>query len=262
MRTLIAILCLLLPVPAWAARQSAAGSTDQVNVASSTAYDVTAWTVMGWFYIDTLAEFKTLVARRNTLDTTGFHCQAWTPNTTLSCGVTVGGVTSQLQSASALSAGTWMHIALRYRESDGVRQIVKDGAQIATATVTGTYTQPTGESITWLNVSDGFKAIAARIADGRYYAAFLTDAEIADAMRGGPGLTRADKCAAWLPLFGVSSPEPNFCTQASTGTLTNTVRIDHPPALGFPMMTARRVLTAPAAAAGVTPRMMLMGVGP
>lgn len=263
MRLLLAILAFFyLADPVWAARQSAAGATDKISVASSTAYDVTEFTVMGWFYIDTLAEFKVLVARRNAGSTTGFDLEAWTPNTTLAWGVAVGGTMFISTVASALTSGTWMHLAMRYRQSDGLKQLVKNGAQIGTATNTGTYSQPTGESIAWLNDASDNKALPARVADGRYYAAFLTDAEIADAMRGGPGLTRGDACRAWLPFFGVSSPEPNFCTPASTGTLTNTVRIDHPPALGFPMMSARRIGRTPVAATGGVSRMLLLGVGP
>lgn len=133
-----------------------------------------------------------------------------------------------------ITAGDTAH---SFPDLDGWAFYVHTNTQLAV-----NWEDPEGTENTRLGVytNAGFP-FAGQISHVQIWDAQLTDAEVSAARF---DIVRPEKLLRWYELFGVSSPEPDWSAAPSHGTVAGAVRIDHPPGIGFPMMTTHQILAS------------------
>ena len=148
-----------------------------------------------------------------------------------------------------ITLNTWQHWALRFTTSSNKIDIVRNGTQLATLSGDpGTDAAPTQLFVGAKSAGDS--AFDGKLADFRWYEGVaLTDTEI-DMARRGP-LMRPDKLKVWWPLWGTTSPEPDWSGNNKHGTVTGAVRDDHPPGISAIWLAPQSRLSQVAAAAAV-----------
>jgi hypothetical protein len=171
---------------------------------------------------------------------------------------------SEDTAGATYTVGTWHHIV--WRHSGGTLYLYKDGAEAATAT-SGNTTDLTNAMSIGGGGFAGSESWGGDLAEVAAWNVALTVSEIAALARGVSPLSlrygAAGSLTAYLPLWGIHSPEPDFSHNRRTGTLTDTTRANHPPVSPFwlpPLVTQTQDIAA-AAAASSARRLALLGVG-
>jgi hypothetical protein len=137
-------------------------------------------------------------------------------------------------SATIASNNVWHHICVTYDASstsndpliyvDGVSQTVTENQ--APSGSLGSET----EQLTIGNRSDGVQNWAGSLAELSCHNVVLNANEVAALARGClPWQGRPDALAFYAPLWGIHSPEINLTKNNVSGTVTGTVRANHPP---------------------------------
>ncbi len=141
---------------------------------------------------------------------------------------------------NAISTGAWHHFAWTYGSSGGLKTFL-DGASdgtsnIGTALLTNYGTTNTGIGYDPANVGRGFPG---SIADVALWNVALSASEITALARGvRPLMIRPANIIHYMPLDGLSSPEPDFSGKKNNGTLTGTTFGSGPP---ITLVTPRRL---------------------
>lgn len=159
----------------------------------------------------------------------------------------------------AYSSNTWHFVA--WVHSAGTLYLYLDGAVASVAS--GTTSSISGGL--HLGRNNGIVYLSGRMADVRLFSTALTAEEINNIRFG----AWVGSPTGWFPLWGIGGSAPITTEPDMSGNarhfshMVGTLRVDHPPGIGFPLMTSRRVLTAAIAAAPTaSKRMLLLGVGP
>jgi hypothetical protein len=151
--------------------------------------------------------------------------------------------------ANTINANQWYFVAGSFDGSNAPK-IFKaiPGANVAEvsyqsqAAGSGTVDNDSGGSfIIGASNDSGSNPFDGRIADVRIYNIVLNVNELNSVMRGAH--VRPDALKGWWPLWGVSSPEPDWSGNGSVGNITGCAAADHPPnySILFTQSSGRRV---------------------
>lgn len=152
-----------------------------------------------------------------------------------------GGNGQEAIGVTSMVADTWNHVGGGWRGSGGGLAVYLNGVSDAT---TGTVTSSSTEPNTWgVGIrGDGTTPYSGVIAEVAWWkGVFLSDAEWLALAKGASPLTlRRDKIAAYWPIYGSASPEPDVARGAGTTpalsltgspTVANHAPVSAPPAL-------------------------------
>lgn len=225
------------------------GSSDQINCGTAWSHYSTATTFSAWIYPTSFANTYNCVAQVNdSIDAFQFFTKstgkmAWY----LGSGANIDPGTA------TLSTGTWYHILQKFDNADQISKTFINGASDGTIfsganihVQTGTPTLAVGYDALTIN-----RNFPGRIADFAFWNVALTPGEVSALAQGARPLTiRPSNIIAYLPLDGISSPEPDLSGAKNNGTLTGTSNVGGPP---LAMFTPRWPRNFEAAAAGFNP---------
>lgn len=173
------------------------------------------------------------------------------------------GATKRVASTSAISTGTWYHIAMTFSNADDFR-VWFNGVNEATTVLAGdsfSYLDPNFRLCGLTNTFDDGETTRSRldgsIADLHIWTVVLNAEEVTQAMRG--AIVRPHQQILWLPLWGITSPEPDWSGSNAHGTLTGTVRDDHPPGISAVWLAPHPRQSQVVAAAAGQPSMRRWG---
>jgi len=138
-----------------------------------------------------------------------------------------GGTTGTAQTSTQASANTWHHgVAVFSAAND--RAVYLDGAGKGTNTTSVT---PTGIDQTAVGVLTRLTPVSfmlGRIAEAAIWNVALSDDDVASLSKGfSPLLIRPQSLAAYWPLFGNDSPEPDRWTGSFNLTVTGATKEEH-----------------------------------
>ena len=138
------------------------------------------------------------------------------------------GVGTRAFSSTALSTGQWYHACGTYT-STATRSAYTDGAgKVTNATAAGALSglNETGVACNTVDLTATFDG---RMAEIGIWSAVLDDSEILALAKGiSPPLIRPQSLAAYWPLFGNASPEPDRWKSRFDLTVTGATKIEHP----------------------------------
>ena len=215
------------------------GVNDNVDVPGI--LDATVGTITGWVKADTLPASTdryicwSYYESGETEPFTTYEKLIFLRSTGIVGAYVYVGAGQQAISTSAVSTGTWAHLAMTFSNADDLG-VWFNGTREATTVLAGDsfdYTNPNFRvSPTTGTVGDGETTrsrLDGSVADVRVWNTVLTAPEIQAVMRG--AIIRPQQLLLWLPLWGVTSPEPDWSGANAHGTVTEAVRDDHPPGI-------------------------------
>lgn len=130
------------------------------------------------------------------------------------------------------STGAWHHIMITHDRTVPVNAVWVDGASQSLTTVShtsNTYSTFADATLTFCKYNVTFLAMA--LAEWAIWNTVLLTGAAAKGLATGasPFDVHPDNLLAYLPLYGVDSPEPDYSGGKHSGTLTGTTWAAHPP---------------------------------
>jgi hypothetical protein len=214
------------------------GTTDFINLGTSVSLSSVATTVSCWVNFSALTNAYSAVYSRNAAGNQVIQLFVKSNGKlAVYLGVNPGAPTIinyDGTGSHTLVIGTWYHLAFVYDSTVGLIGYV-NGAQDGTVAANGVII--TGQAVEADIGRDSVNAgrfVAGSIADFSKYNVALTAAQIGALAQGArPYSVLEPAMTAWLPLDGLSSPEPDFSGNQFNGVLTGTVFAPGPPIAPF-----------------------------